>query len=71
MRFCDEQGKITEELPSMHWLVGFVDLKERTRVEVEVSCASEADMEKIVEMGFREGFTSAHGNLDELLARQA
>jgi hypothetical protein len=27
-------------------------------------------MEKIIEMGFKEGFTAAHSNLDELLEKQ-
>jgi hypothetical protein len=38
-------------------------------VNVEITFATEADMEKIIEMGFEEGFTAAHGNLDELLAK--
>jgi len=29
---------------------------------------TEADLEKIIEMGFKEGFAAAHNNLDELLA---
>jgi hypothetical protein len=37
-------------------------------VEVVVNFESEADMEKIIEMGFQEGFAAAHGNLDKLLA---
>jgi hypothetical protein len=40
-----------------------------TKVEVEITFATQADMEKIIEMGFEVGFTAAHGNLDELLAK--
>jgi hypothetical protein len=38
-----------------------------TKVKVEITFASEADMQKIIEMGFEAGFTAAHGNLDEVL----
>jgi uncharacterized protein YndB with AHSA1/START domain len=67
--FCDENGNITNELPGMHWKNEFISTDTGTKVEVEVSFESEADMEKIIEMGFEEGFTAAHGNLDELLKK--
>lgn len=65
--FCDESGKLTTDMPAMHWQVEFSPSDSGTKVEVEISFDSEADMQKIVEMGFEEGFTMAHGNLDELL----
>jgi|SRR5882672_9629436 len=67
--FCDENGNIVNELPMMHWKAEFSKGGEGTKVEIEISFASEADLEKIVEMGFKEGFASAHNNLDQLLAR--
>ena len=66
--FCDENGNITNELPRMHWEVEFTRIGSTTKVEVEISFPSEADLEKIVEMGFKEGFAAAHKNLDEVLA---
>ena len=66
--FCDENGNKTNEFPSMHWKNDFMETASGTKVEVELTFATEADLEKIVEMGFKEGFTAAHGNLDELLA---
>jgi uncharacterized protein YndB with AHSA1/START domain len=66
--FCDEKGNINADFPSMHWKVDFTSIGNATKVEVEITFASEADMEKIVEMGFKEGFAMAHQNLDELLA---
>ena len=66
--FCDENGKINTEFPTMHWIVDFKPAGSATRVEVEVEFDSEADLEKIVEMGFKEGFAAAHNNLDEVLA---
>jgi uncharacterized protein YndB with AHSA1/START domain len=65
--FCDESGKRNEELPVMHWTNTFYSRGESTQVEVEIDFDSEGDMNKIVEMGFKEGFAMAHGNLDELL----
>jgi len=67
--FCDEEGKKNNELPGMLWDVRFSPTKGGTKVDVKVSFASQADMEKIVEMGFEEGFSAAHENLDELLKR--
>jgi uncharacterized protein YndB with AHSA1/START domain len=66
--FCDENGKINTEFARMHWKVVFNKSANGTKVEVEIKFDSEADMEKIIEMGFKEGFAAAHTNLDELLA---
>jgi uncharacterized protein YndB with AHSA1/START domain len=67
--FCDEKGNTTTEFPSMGWKVSFSKSNSGTKVEVEVSFESVADMDKIIETGFKEGFAAAHQNLDELLAK--
>ncbi|MES2649078.1 MAG: SRPBCC domain-containing protein [Bacteroidota bacterium] len=67
--FCDENGKPTNDLPGMQWYNKFIPTATGTRVEVEISFASIEDLDKIMEMGFREGFAAAHGNLDELLSQ--
>ena len=67
--FCDENGNINTEFPRMQWYVVFNSAGNATKVEVEITFATEADMETIIEMGFKEGFAAAHGNLDELLAK--
>lgn len=67
--FCDEAGKENEEFPRMHWRTDFLPTPSGTRVVVEITFASPADLEKIMEMGFQEGFTAALGNLDELLEK--
>jgi len=66
--FCDETGNTTNELPGMHWKNSFSKSGDGTKVEVEVTFATVADLDKIIEMGFKEGFAAAHNNLDELLA---
>lgn len=37
-------------------------------VSIEIHYEKPEDLEKVIEMGFKEGFTMALGNLDELLA---
>lgn len=66
--FCDEQGTLIKEMPSMFWECTFTPHGKATSVQVDVKFDSVEDLERIVEMGFKEGFAMAHGNLDELLA---
>src|ERR1043165_154225 len=68
--FCDEDGNVNPDFPRMHWKNEFSETSTGTKVRVEITFASEADLEKIIEMGFKEGFAMAHGNLDELLAKE-
>jgi uncharacterized protein YndB with AHSA1/START domain len=65
--FCDEEGNINNEFPLMHWVVEFKANGDNTTVETTLSFDNEADLEKIVSLGFKEGFTMALGNLDEVL----
>ena len=51
----------------MHWKNEFGETESGTQVEVVITYSSVADLEKILELGFEEGFTAALGNLDELL----
>ena len=66
--FCDETGKVNPEMPRMHWKVLFNSADAGTKVEVEITFPTVEDLNKIVQMGFKEGFAMAHNNLDELLA---
>lgn len=65
--FCDEKGNALPEPPGMEWKVNFHPSANGTRVEVEITFASEKDLKTIVEMGFEQGFAMAHDNLDKLL----
>jgi len=69
--FTDEAGNITGEFPQMRWDTRFSESGTGTKMDVELTFDSEADLEKIVELGFKEGFTAAHSNLDELLAKSS
>lgn len=66
--FCDENGNINNDFPRMSWKVVFHKTDSGTRVNIEISFESVEAMEKIIEMGFQQGFAAAHNNLDELLA---
>ena len=66
--FCDEAGNKTENFPNMQWKNEFIKTETGTKVAIEITFQSEADLEKIIEMGFKEGFTMAMENLDEIFA---
>lgn len=68
--FSDEHGNIDQTLPRLHWINEFQENSGSTVVSIEIKFDELADLEKIIEMGFKEGFTAAMENLDELLEKQ-
>jgi len=67
--FCAENGNKNDELPNMNWDNQFSKTADGTKVVVNISFKSEADIRAILDMGFKEGFEMALGNLDELLEK--
>jgi uncharacterized protein YndB with AHSA1/START domain len=67
--FSDENGNIDNDLPCPIWLVKFEDQGNDCIVRLEISFQNPQELDKLLEMGFREGFTMALENLDELLER--
>ncbi len=65
--FCDENGKITHDFPGSLWTNSFDPNSESTIVTIAIKYNELADLEKIIEMGFREGFTAGLENLDAFL----
>jgi|SRR5215217_2128947 len=65
--FCDENGVLTDGMPTMYWKNNFSVTDEGSKVVCEVSFDDEAGLATILQMGFQGGFTMALGNLDELL----
>ena len=65
--FCDENGKTSPDAPGMDWKIVFSASTAGTKVEVDITFASEKDLKAMLDRGFQEGFTSALSNLDELL----
>ena len=65
--FCDENGAINTDFPRTVWTNTFTDNGETTTVNIVAKYEKLADLEQIIAMGFKEGFTMALGNLDEYL----
>lgn len=65
--FCDSQGTINQDMPQSNWNVDFVESDGLTTVKVEIQHKELSDLETILEMGFREGFTATLQELAEIL----
>lgn len=65
--FCDEDGIMNLNIPKTDWTNQFKQDAKNTLVSIRVTCETLADLEKILEMGFREGYTTCLNGLDELL----
>ena len=66
--FCDEEGKANTAMPKMRWEVGFSESDGTTIVRTHITFDSADDLEKIIQMGFKEGFSMGLDQLEELLA---
>ena len=66
--FTDENGNITDVFPGSHWTNTFTNEGDTTLVNIVIKHNNLADLEQIIEMGFKEGFTAGLNNLDEVLA---
>jgi uncharacterized protein YndB with AHSA1/START domain len=66
--FCDEHENISGEFPGSTWYVSFAENGNLTTVSITIQHNSPEDLEKIISMGFKEGFTMGMQNLDDLLA---
>ena len=68
--FCDEKGTINTDFPRTLWTNTFTENKDTTTVNITAQYDSLEDLEKIIQMGFKEGFTMALGNLDQYIEAQ-
>lgn len=68
--FCDEAGTVNTDFPRSHWTNRFSENEDVTTVNIVIAYQSLADLEKIVELGFKEGFTMALQNLDQYIEAQ-
>ena len=66
--FCDEEGNVSENMPRSYWENTFVREGDSTLVEIAIRYDKLEDLEKYIEMGFKEGFSMGLENLDEYLA---
>ncbi len=66
--FCDEAGNINTDFPRSLWSNEFDSTDDHTTtVKITIQYDSLEDLEKIVDMGFKEGFSMGLENLDALL----
>jgi len=65
--FSDDKGKVNTELPQATWLIGFTGIDEGTRITFNIHFNSTDEMNRILEMGFEEGFKIVLNQLEDLL----
>lgn len=65
--FSDETGALNPNLPRARWDVTFTDAPVGTLVSTVVAYNSPEDLQKVIDMGMKEGLTSTLERLDELL----
>ncbi|MDF9799422.1 putative glyoxalase superfamily protein PhnB/putative protein YndB with AHSA1/START domain [Catalinimonas alkaloidigena] len=68
--FCDAEGNPNSSLPRNKWENNFTDRIDETLVNVVLSFDTLEDLEKIIAMGFKEGFAAGLENLDQYIASQ-
>ncbi|RYZ99965.1 MAG: SRPBCC domain-containing protein [Sphingobacteriaceae bacterium] len=68
--FCDEQGNQQGNFPVSDWKKAFNGTESATTVTIEITFDSEADMESLIQMGFKEGFTMGLNQLEDLLTEK-
>lgn len=68
--FCDENGNVGEKFPNSFWTNVFSENSEITSVNITIQYESLEALEKIIEVGFKEGFTMAMENLDQYIEAQ-
>lgn len=68
--FCDENGVVNTNMPRTLWTNTFTENKNTTTVSIVAKYENLADLEKVIKMGFKEGFTMAMENLDQYIEAQ-
>jgi uncharacterized protein YndB with AHSA1/START domain len=66
--FADEDERIDNQWPGSEWELSFSGQGGKTKVSIRIKNESRERMEKLIEMGFKEGFTMALKNLEGVLA---
>jgi uncharacterized protein YndB with AHSA1/START domain len=65
--FADKDENINTELPTSDWDLNFNEQNGTTTVSIIIKHKELADLEKMIEMGFKEGFTMTLNYLEDLL----
>jgi uncharacterized protein YndB with AHSA1/START domain len=65
--FCDEAGTLNTDFSRMHWENIFSNSNSGTVVTITITVDTWETLEKIIAMGFKEGFTMGLNQLESLL----
>lgn len=69
--FCDNEGNLNTEFPRSDWDVTFSEKDNSTFVDVIIKHEKLSDLEMIIQMGFKEGFTIAMEGLDKIFEEKS
>lgn len=69
--FCDSEGNLNTEFPRSDWDVTFSEKDNSTFVDVIIKHEKLSDLEMIIQMGFKEGFTIAMEGLDKIFEEKS
>lgn len=64
--FCDAEGNPNSEFGSSYWDISFTPQGDLTVVDIAIKRDSLEELEKIIEMGFKEGITATMKTLDKI-----
>lgn len=65
--FSDQDENINEDLPTSNWDLNFVELNGTTKVSISIKHKSLSNLETLIKMGFKGGFTMTLNYLENLL----
>ena len=68
--FTDKDENINTDLPSSNWDLNFSEQGGKTKVSIVIKHKTLADIEMLIQMGFKEGFTMTLNFLEELLTKK-
>ncbi|WP_194776220.1 SRPBCC domain-containing protein [Pararhodonellum marinum] len=68
--FCDENANMNNTKPRVKWKNEFSEEENNTLVNIHLEFNSLEDLETIIQMGFKEGFTAGLENLDQYINAQ-
>ncbi len=68
--FCDAEGNINHDFSDSLWTNSFSENEDNTTVNISIKFDTLESLEKLIAMGFKEGFTMGLQNLEDYLEKQ-
>ena len=68
--FCDEHAIMDETKPRVKWENAFTSSDNQTVINIQLQFDKPEDLQTIIQMGFKEGFTAGMENLDQYISAQ-